>query len=146
MTSILAAMQGAPKGQQKIWEVDSVHAWLPAEAVITNANGEVTEVKGIPKTGAGRIGLLGPHNDGSWYVSYPREHPMKFTLPYYEFRWPFPDSQDFEFCKVDVSGISSNIVHFECYEPSVRLPLPADYFQLLGLPPDTVFVTTSPRG
>ena len=58
-------------------------------------------------------------------------------LAYYKFEW----ESDKGHCKVDVSGITTNIVRFELEGPEqLRLKPPPNYLELLGLPKNTVFV------
>ena len=58
-------------------------------------------------------------------------------LPYYKFEWESEKGH----CKVHVSGITTNIVQFELEgAEQLRLKPPPNYLELLGLPPDTVFV------
>ncbi|HWD18696.1 MAG TPA: hypothetical protein VHB20_05410 [Verrucomicrobiae bacterium] len=59
--------------------------------------------------------------------------------PYYMFEWKVREG----WCKVDVSGISSNVVYFN-YSDGVHFRLPTNYFQMLGLSSNSVFVTPSP--
>jgi len=59
-----------------------------------------------------------------------------YPLPYYEFEW----KTDQHVCRVDISGINSNIVHFFFVGASIRLQTPTNYFEMLGLPHDPVFV------
>jgi hypothetical protein len=94
-------------------------------------------------TGPGRIVLDGPFRDGSWFLSFPREQPLRLALPYYEFRWPDPDNTNSSLCQVDVSGITGTVVDFEYKGPGARLRMPANYYEMLGMPADVVFVVPS---
>jgi hypothetical protein len=60
-----------------------------------------------------------------------------YPLPYYEFYW----DTDKGYCNVHVSGIVSNVIHlhFTGY-PYLRFEMPTNYFEMLGLPTNAVFV------
>jgi hypothetical protein len=58
-------------------------------------------------------------------------------LPYYKFEWQTEKGR----CKVHISGITTNIVHFEFEGPkSLRLKPPPNYLYLLGLSTNSIFV------
>lgn len=64
-------------------------------------------------------------------------------VPYYKFEWASAKG----YCKVHVSGIVTNIVHFEFQGPDdLRLKPPSNYLELLGLPSNTIFVKPLPSG
>jgi len=88
-----------------------------------------------PITKRGTVYVV-PLTGGRMAVAYPSDHPTNYILPYYEFRWEAPKGV----CNVDVSGITSNIVHFSFYGPHSDLPKPTNQLDLLGLPSSTVFV------
>ncbi len=60
----------------------------------------------------------------------------KLKLPYYTFEWESKGAA----CRIDVSGISSNVVLMEVSGPFLYLNNPTNRLDLLGLPPNTVFV------
>lgn len=60
----------------------------------------------------------------------------KKPLPYFRFQW----SGQCGMLHVDVSGVNSNIVHFVQFTCLKQLPIPTNYFDLLGLPPDTKLI------
>jgi hypothetical protein len=62
-------------------------------------------------------------------------------LPYYVFSWE--NDEPYASCEVHVSGITSNIVFFSYSGPPIDLPKPTNYFQLLGYPPNPIFVRRS---
>lgn len=76
--------------------------------------------------------------DGTVVIG-PKENGVVYPLPYYTFGWErrFPS---FAVCRVEVSGVSSNVVSFSYVGPSLKLSKPDHYLEMLGLPPDTVFV------
>jgi len=45
---------------------------------------------------------------------------------------------------VEVSGITGTIAYLKYYGPGASVRLPANYFQLLGLPTNAVFVRARP--
>jgi hypothetical protein len=57
-------------------------------------------------------------------------------MPYYTFTW----KSDKGHCQVDVSGLSSNIAYFNFEGECPQLEFSANWFQLLGLSSNTVFV------
>jgi hypothetical protein len=60
-----------------------------------------------------------------------------YPLPYYEFRW----ETDNGYCSVNISGIHSNIVYFFFMgHPYLQFQKPTNYFEMLGLPTNAVFV------
>jgi hypothetical protein len=65
-----------------------------------------------------------------------REPDEERTLPFYLFEWQSARGS----CRVEVSGIISNVVSVEASGPFLQLERPANYLDLLGLPRDTVFV------
>ena len=70
-------------------------------------------------------------------LQYKSKSGRVFSLPYFEFDWVGKEAE----CGVDVSGICQNIVHFS-YAGSdhLRLAKPNNYFELLGLPNNPIFV------
>lgn len=133
------------KGQQTVWEEPSAHVFLPPEAV-ARRHGPRVAITGLPENAGDVMSVVGPLSDGGWSVTYARKHPKKLALPYYEFRWEGPDG--FPVCEVEVSGITGKIAHFEYYGPGAEMGTPTNYFQLLGLPANVVFVrlrTAEPR-
>ncbi len=60
-----------------------------------------------------------------------------YPLPYYQFRWETENDS----CTVDVSGITGKVVYFGFSGyPYLRFEKPANYFEMLGLPTNAVFV------
>ena len=76
--------------------------------------------------------------DGSVVVQQ-KKNGAVYPLPYYTFEWEsmFPS---FTSCTVEVSGVSSNVVTFYYVGPWSKLSKHDHYLEMLGLPPDTVFV------
>lgn len=74
-----------------------------------------------------------PIKAGQW--TYERDG-KTYQAPYYQFRW----DSNVGYCAVDVSGITSNLVYFYHASPHLKLETPGNYFELLGLPTNTVFV------
>jgi hypothetical protein len=68
-----------------------------------------------------------------------------YPLPYYQFRWETEEDA----CTVDVSGITGKVAYFGFSGyPYLRFEKPTDYFEMLGLPTNAVFVhrTFTPPG
>jgi hypothetical protein len=69
-----------------------------------------------------------------------------YPLPYYEFTWDSGKS----YCSIHVSGISGKVVFFSYLGyglPYLKTQTPTNYFQMLGLPTNAVFVRhLSPPG
>jgi hypothetical protein len=60
-----------------------------------------------------------------------------YPLPYYYFVWKTQNA----YCHIEVSGICSNVVHFAFVGyPYLRFAKPTNYFEMLGLPTNAVFV------
>jgi hypothetical protein len=73
-------------------------------------------------------------------MTYEWKDGKKYPMPFYRFRW---DTKDLWYnYEVQVSGITSNVL--ECYfsisSPYLRSPFPTNYFEMLGLPREPVFV------
>jgi len=72
---------------------------------------------------------------------YEWKNGKNYPLPYYHFRWETEESS----CSVDVSGINGKVVYFSFTGyPYLRFTKPANYFQMLGLPTNAVFVHRYP--
>jgi len=77
-------------------------------------------------------------------------------LPYYTFDWKstvipavsealgFTNIVLHEFAEIDVSGLNGRVVHFEQNSPYLKMAKPANYLEMLGLPPNTIFVKKKP--
>ncbi len=84
------------------------------------------------------------YKSNGWTYVETKEHPKTYPLPYYEFEWETRKAN----CVVHVSGISSNIVSFSfgwryLLFPDfnhLRLVPPTNYFEILGLPTNTILV------
>ncbi len=60
-----------------------------------------------------------------------------YPLPYYRFRW----ETEKDACIVDISGITGKVAYFGFSGyPYLRFEKPTNYFEMLGLPTDAVFV------
>jgi len=73
-------------------------------------------------------------------ISWKLPNDKDCLLPYYTFDWKPNGLKEGEWCKIDVSGITSKIVFFSCgssYYPN----LPKNYLELLGVATNSVFVT-----
>jgi hypothetical protein len=73
-------------------------------------------------------------------VNVKKRNPKVYPLPYYEFSWETKSKEPYAACHVHVSGIISNVVYVHFVGVRPRLPKPENYLELLGLPPNTVFV------
>jgi hypothetical protein len=85
------------------------------------------------------FGLPVQAHQRSYYWTDGKLHP----LPYYQFRW----ESDKATCTIDVSGILGKVVYFDYtdnYAVYLRLPKPANYFEMLGLPTNAIFVHRYP--
>jgi hypothetical protein len=74
-------------------------------------------------------------------VAYQRKYQWKdgktYPLPYYQFRW----ETDKNSCDVDVSGINGKVAYFGFSGyPYLRFEQTTNYFGMLGLPTNAVFV------
>lgn len=74
-------------------------------------------------------------------MTYDWKDDKKHPMPFYRFRWDTDHRQSYNY-EVQVSGITSNVL--ECYfsitSPFLRSPKPTNYFEMLGLPANPVFV------
>ena len=89
---------------------------------------------------ASSMQAIGIHGDfrkpkKSEQMEYTWKDGKTYLLPYYSFDW----SNDKRICRMDVSGINSNVVYLSCWS-ATRLRPPTNYFDLLGLPLKPVFV------
>jgi hypothetical protein len=128
------------KGQQTLWEEASASVFLPPKAVLTRStkHGPKDSITGLPEDAGDVMSVVGPLSDGGWCVTYARKHPKKLALPYYEFHWEGPHG--FPLYEVEVSGITGTIASLKYYGPGAEVRTPTNYFQLLGLPANAVFV------
>jgi hypothetical protein len=110
--------------------------WMRATNLLTMGKAQQLAVSSMESIGVPmeKLGFNKPTR------SHQRKYEWKdgkiYPLPYYEFEW----KTDQHVCRVDVSGINSNIVHFFIVGASIRLPTPTNYFEMLGLPHNPVFV------
>ncbi len=125
-----------PHATQAVWEEKTGQLSIPAALVATNGIGEIVNSPEIPECGEGPVRFAGPFGDGFWIAIYPLRHPVKIRLPYYKFRWESARAT----CDIHVSGLTSNIVYFDYNDTQALPPLPTNYFRLLNLPPEPVFV------
>jgi len=66
-----------------------------------------------------------------------------YPLPYYEFNW----NSGKAYCSVHVSGILGKVTYFDFIGyglPYLKIQTPTNYFQMLGLPTNAVFVHRLP--
>lgn len=72
----------------------------------------------------------------SHQLRYEWKDGKKYQLPYYGFDW----SDERNILRMDVSGVNGRIVYYFAMGQSPRLTPPTNYFELLGLPKDPIFV------
>jgi hypothetical protein len=130
-----------------IFETDNVETndaileqWMRATNHLTMKRAQQIAISSMRSIGIplNKLGFNKPTN--SRQRKYQWKDGKIYPLPYYEFEW----RTDEHVCRVDVSGINSNIVHFFIVGPSIRLYMPTNYFELLDLPHNPVFVRRMP--
>jgi hypothetical protein len=75
-------------------------------------------------------------------LRYEWKNGKKYLLPYYGFDWSNKKYwKNVEFpLRMEISGINGKVVYFSCMGLSPRLKPPTNYFDMLGLPKNPVFV------
>ena len=76
----------------------------------------------------------------AYQVEYEWTDGKDYPLPYYHFEWE-SEKTERPYCDIDVSGISSNVVHFFYIGyPYLLISKSTNYLEMLGLPTNAVFV------
>jgi hypothetical protein len=91
---------------------------------------------GIPMR---KLGFKKPTRKGQY--TYEWKDGVVYPVPAYKFVWENDDN----FCDVRVSGIISNIAYFSFAGTYLKFQRPTNYFEMLGLPKNPVFVRRLPR-
>ncbi len=75
------------------------------------------------------------HPKKAQQLKYEWKDGKTYLLPYYGFDW-----SDKEVHRMEISGIIGKVVYYSAVGASLRLNPPTNYYDLLGLPKDPVFV------
>jgi len=114
---------------------NGVKKWLHATNLLTMKKAQALAESAIREIGIrlDKVEFKRPKERKQWTCWHEGKDRL---MPYYEFTW---DSNKAS-CNVHVSGLTSNIVHFSFLGPYLRFERPTNYFEMLGLPTNTVFV------
>jgi hypothetical protein len=75
-------------------------------------------------------------------MTYEWKDDKKYPMPFFRFRWKGDNSNESHDYEVQVSGITSNVLHchFLFGSPYLKSIKPINYFQMFGLQPKPIFV------
>jgi hypothetical protein len=111
--------------------------WMRATNLLTMNKAEKIAEMAIKSVNVSMYKLDFKKPKHKWQRRYEWKDGKVYPLPYYEFRWDTYKG----YCEVDVSGITHNVSHFAFLGyPYLQFQRPTNYFEMLGLPTNAVFV------
>jgi hypothetical protein len=110
--------------------------WMQATNLLTLEQAEAIAENAIRAVGVpvDKLDFFRPKE--AYQFKCKREDGEIRPLPYYQFYW----RTDKAACTVDVSGINGKVVYFSFAGTNLWFKKPANYYEMLGLPPKPVFV------
>lgn len=111
--------------------------WMRATNLLTLEKAQATAESAMKSIGLpmDKVGFNKPKR--AHQFKYKWKDGKVYLLPYYQFIWQTEEDA----CTVDVSGISGKVAYFSfAGYPYLRFDMPTNYFEMLGLPTNAIFV------
>lgn len=118
---------------------DVLERWARATNLLTLQQAQQIAIEGMMEIGLPLEAVDFRQPARAHQFKYQSKDGKVYPLPYYQFHW----QTKLAACTVDVSGIIGRIVYFDYTDfraAYLRLHKPANYFDMLGLPENPIFV------